>query len=169
MSQVPTSDWSFTQFEDDGGDQTVAAPPPAKKGRLDLKAAARQKVDNFGAMLEATRFLFSALEAHAVCAEQELKKLEAKKPRAKPAAAGGGAPAPAAKPSKAAAACEEAVVSKPVARHVKRVRTAAPEAAVAEDGGDGGAGAPVHYYPPQAAYRRPLALRPEHTGVHTGV
>ena len=94
MSQVPTSDWSFTQFEDDGGDQTVAAPPPAKKGRLDLKAAARQKVDNFGAMLEATRFLFSALEAHAVCAEQELKKLEAKKPRAKPAAAGGGGPAP---------------------------------------------------------------------------
>lgn len=174
MSQVPT-DWSFAQeFEDE---EDVPAPPPVaapkKQGRpgvADIKALAREKVDNLGSLVEASRFIYSALDVLFLSAQEELKKVEARKPRAPKAAAAASPPAA----SQAALACEDAVISKPpAARQVKRVRAASPEPAVVKDGSGGaGAASAVHYHDPQGInYRRPAPgpRAAQHTGVHTGV
>lgn len=163
MSQAP--DWSFTQaYEDDEDDgQAEVAPPPSavasKKGRPalpEMQAAAREKVDNLDAMLEAARFLTTALDAHAICARAELKKVESRKPRAARAPK---APEAAPAPSKAALACEDAATSKTTApRGVKRVRTASVPDVGRHEGGGGAVVNSVHYHQnPTQGVVRPYA------------
>ena len=166
MSQPP-ADWSFSQpYGDYDDEDDVPEPPPpaapkkaaARPGLEDIKARAREKVDNLESMSDAARFILSGLEADLVCARAELKKVEARKPRGTkvlPPLP----PPPAPAPSQASVACEDAVVSKPVVRGVKRVRTAAPEASVGQDGGRGPAGYPVHFHDPQGR-KGPSSQRP---------
>jgi hypothetical protein len=138
-----------------------------------MQAAAREKVDNHEAMLDAARFITSAMEAHTVLARDELKKLESRKPRA-PKAAAAPPPTPVAPPAKyksvpsqAALACESAAVAP---RGVKRVRTVAPQQPVGRQDGGGGAGAGdlVHHYNPlQVAPVRGTYPRAGPTAQHT--
>lgn len=173
MSQAPT-DWSYAEMYGDEEEEApplqptapIIPPPPApKKGRTDVKALAREKVSNMRSLVDAARFLYSALDSLNACAEDDLRKLEARKPRA--------AKAPAPTASKAALACEDAVVSKGAGpRNVKRVRRAAsPEAPVVQhgSGGAGGASAVNHYDTQHGRYGPGPRAAQQHTGVHTGV
>ena len=147
MSQVPT-DWSFGEAFDDGYESEEAPPPPpppAKKaGRTAVRSTAevaRERYENAQAMLSASSFVTSALNALAASASGDLKKIESRKPRT-PKPAPVDIPASQPPPSQAAVACEEAVAPK----H-KRVRPAAPQVPVSEGGGGSAAGGhAVHFH-----------------------
>jgi hypothetical protein len=158
MSQSPY-DWLSQPYhhEEEDSEEDDASPPPpppapgapkkAPRASLDAKKEdARDKLTNYSAMLEATRFVTSAIEALTVCARDDLQRLEKRKPRASKAAAAAASAAPPV--SQAAAACEEAVVGKHRVDGVKRVRAAPSQAPVGAEGGGGGAGAgpAVHHH-----------------------
>jgi hypothetical protein len=161
MSQPPY-DWLTQPYldEDESEDEGEIPPPPppapgapkkASRATLDSKKEdAREKLMNYESMLEATRFVASAIEALAVCARDDLKRMEKRKPRAPTAAAPAAAGAAAALPpaSQAAAACEEAVVGKHRVDSVKRVRAALTQAPIGAEVGCGGAaaGPAVHHH-----------------------
>lgn len=169
----PPADWSFTQpygdFEDEEDVPPPPPPPSAKKGRPaldDMKAAARQKLESFESMFEASRFLTSALEVHLSECRADFKKIDARKPRSASKTTLPPLP-PAPAPSKASVACEDAAVSKVSLQSVKRMRATPAEAPVRQDGGRGAAGGfAVHYHDPQggAGGNRGAAPRP-YTGV----
>jgi len=159
MSQPPY-DWLTQPYldEDESEEEGGIPPPPpppgapkkAPRATLDSKKEdAREKLMNYESMLEATRFVASAIEALAVCARDDLKRMEKRKPRAPKAPAAAAAAAAAPPPaSQAAAACEEAVVGKHRVDSVKRVRAALPQAPIGAEVGCGGAaaGPAVHHH-----------------------
>jgi len=172
-------DWSFTQPYDEGSEEeTPLAPPPAPKkvsrpprsSVESKKEEAREKLTNYESLLDASRFLTTSLQAMAVCAREDVARLDKRKPRAPKASEPAPAAAPAAAPtaSQAASACEEAVVGKNRLQGLKRVRTAVPEGPIGAEGGGRGAGAGAAMYN-HAFQGRPRAASGVHTGVHTGV